>query len=116
HNMRIASPQLSGRRRLALCRGQDSVRAAPFRALTRADRFGPRIWLAGDANFYRGGQTTVDSVRQLDVQRNSRVGWTFSWASDQHHAVRASVSRASIRPSGDFTSSAAAYNYAWTRD
>ena len=79
-------------------------------------RFGPRVWLAGDANFYGGGRTTVDSVRHLDLQRNARVGWTFSWALDQHHALRASVSRGAYTTiGGDFTSVAVGYNYAWTR-
>ena len=79
-------------------------------------RFSPRVWLAGDANFYRGGQTTVDGVRHLDIQRNARIGWTFSWALDQHHALRASVSHGAYTTiGGDFTSVAVGYNYAWTR-
>jgi hypothetical protein len=79
-------------------------------------RFSPRVWLAGDANFYRGGQTTVDGVRHLDIQRNARIGWTFSWALDQHHAFRASVSHGAYTTiGGDFTSVAVGYNYAWTR-
>jgi hypothetical protein len=79
-------------------------------------RFSPRVWLAGDANFYRGGQTTVDGVRHLDIQRNARIGWTFSWALDQHHALRASVSRGAYTTiGGDFTSVAVGYNYAWAR-
>jgi hypothetical protein len=79
-------------------------------------RFSPRVWLAGDANFYRGGQTTVDGVRHLDIQRNARIGWTFSWALDHHHAFRASVSRGAYTTiGGDFTSVAVGYNYAWAR-
>ena len=79
-------------------------------------RFSPRVWLAGDANFYRGGQTTVDGVRHLDIQRNARIGWTLSWALDQHHAFRASVSRGAYTTiGGDFTSIAVGYNYAWAR-
>ena len=79
-------------------------------------RFSPRVWLAGDANFYRGGQTTVDGVRHLDVQRNVRIGWTFSWAFDQHQALRASLSHGAYTTiGGDFISVAVGYNYAWTR-
>jgi hypothetical protein len=80
-------------------------------------RFNRRVWLAGDANFYRGGRTTVDGVTHLDIQSNVRVGWTFSWALNQHHALRASVSRGAYTTiGGDFTSIAVGYNYAWTRD
>ena len=79
-------------------------------------RFGPRVWLAGDANFYRGGRTTVEGVRHIDLQRNSRIGTTFSWALSQPHSLRASVSRGAYTTIGaDFTSVAVGYNYAWTR-
>jgi hypothetical protein len=79
-------------------------------------RFGPRIWLAGDANFYTGGRTSLDGVRNLDLQKNSRIGSTFSWALDQHHSLRASVSDGAYSTIGaDFTSVAVGYNYAWSR-
>jgi hypothetical protein len=79
-------------------------------------RFGPRVWLAGDANYYYGGRTTVDGEKHFDLQRNSRVGGTFSWAIDQHHAIRASVSFGAYTTiGGDFTSVAVGYNYAWAR-
>jgi hypothetical protein len=79
-------------------------------------RFGPRIWLAGDTNFYKGGRTAVDGVKHLDLQSNSRIGSTFSWALDQHHSLRASISRGAYTTIGaDFTSVAVGYNYAWIR-
>jgi hypothetical protein len=79
-------------------------------------RFSPRVWLAGDANFYTGGRTSVDGVEYQDFQRNSRVGGTFSWALHQHHSLRASISRGAYTTIGaDFTSVAVGYNYAWTR-
>jgi hypothetical protein len=80
-------------------------------------RFSPRMFLAADANFYRGGRTTVDGVKHLDLQRNARVGWTFSWALDQHRSLRASFSRGAYTTiGGDFTSVAVGYNYAWAGD
>ena len=79
-------------------------------------RFSPRVWLAGDANFYKGGRTAVDGVPHLDLQKNSRVGSTFSWALDQHHSLRASISEGAYSTIGaDFTSIAVGYNYAWAR-
>jgi hypothetical protein len=79
-------------------------------------RFSPRVWLAGDANFYKGGRTTVDAVRHLDLQKNSRIGSTFSWGLDPHNSLRASVSRGAVTTIGaDFTSVAVGYNYAWGR-
>jgi hypothetical protein len=79
-------------------------------------RFTPRVWLAGDANFYTGGRTTVNGVRKQDLQKNSRIGSTVSWALNQHHALRASVSRGAYTTIGaDFISVAVGYNYAWFR-
>jgi hypothetical protein len=77
-------------------------------------RFGRKLWIAADGNYYTGGQTTVGETRRADLQRNSRVGTTFSWAIDRHSSVRAAVSRGAYTTIGaDFTSVAAAYNYAW---
>ena len=64
----------------------------------------------------RYGRTTVGGVESLDLQRNSRIGATFSKALTRHHAIRASVSRGAYTTVGaDFTSIAVGYNYAWAR-
>jgi len=77
-------------------------------------KFKRSMWLAADANYYTGGQSTIDGTRNSDLQRNSRVGTTFSWALDRHHAVRASVSQGAVTSIGaDFTSIAVGYNYVW---
>lgn len=79
-------------------------------------RFTPMMWLAADANFFAGGRTTIDGRPNLDLQRNSRIGATFSKALDRHQAIRASVSRGAYTTIGaDFTSMALGYNYAWAR-
>ena len=79
-------------------------------------RFSQRIWLAGDANFYRGGQTAVDGARHQDLQKNSRIGSTFSWGINARSAIRASISEGAYSTVGaDFTSIAVGYNYAWVR-
>jgi hypothetical protein len=77
-------------------------------------RFSSAMWLAADANFYQGGQTTVDRKQNLDLQKNSRIGATFSKGLGGGHAIRASVSRGAYTTIGaDFTSIAFGYNYAW---
>src|SRR4030095_9158189 len=79
-------------------------------------KFKRTMWLAGDANFYTGGQTTIDGKLNLDFQRNSRVGSTFSTALDRHQAIRMSVSRGAYTTIGaNFLSIAASYSYAWVR-
>jgi hypothetical protein len=79
-------------------------------------RFTPRMWLAGDANYYTGGRTTIGGKQNLDLQRNSRIGATFSSVIKPGHAIRMSVSRGAYTTIGaDFTSIAVGYNYAWAR-
>ena len=56
-------------------------------------RFKRSMWLAGNVNFFTGGRTTIGGKQSLDLQRNSRVGATFSQAFKGGHAIRASVSR-----------------------
>jgi len=79
-------------------------------------KFTRSMWLAADANFFTGGQTTLAGAENLDFQRNSRVGATFSTALKGGQAIRMSVSRGAYTTIGaDFTSIAVGYNYAWAR-
>jgi hypothetical protein len=92
-------------------RTQDAVFATQVHLTYKFKR---SMWLAADANFFTGGQTTVGGTQNLDLQRNSRIGATFSSALGRHHAIRASVSRGAYTTIGaDFTSIAVGYNYAW---
>jgi len=79
-------------------------------------KFKPSMWLAADANFFTGGRTTVGGTVNADLQRNSRLGATFSAGLDPHQAIRFSVSRGAYTTVGaDFTAIAASYSYAWAR-
>ena len=79
-------------------------------------RFTRGMWLAADANYFTGGTTTIGGKENLDLQRNSRIGVTFSRALDRHQAIRMSISRGAYTTIGaDFTSIAFGYNYAWAR-
>ena len=79
-------------------------------------KFKRTMWLAGDANYFTGGRTTIDGKQNLDLQRNSRIGATFSSALGRQQAIRMSVSRGAYTTIGaDFISIAASYSYAWTR-
>jgi hypothetical protein len=78
--------------------------------------FSPRIWAAVDANFWRGGQTTLDGTISDDRQQNSRVGLTVAWSMAPRHAMRFAASVGAItRIGGDFNSIGVSYNYSWTR-
>ena len=79
-------------------------------------RFRRTIWLAGDVNYFTGGRTTIGGTQNVDLQRNSRVGATFSTAVGPNQAIRASVSTGAYTTIGAaFTSIAVGYNYAWAR-
>jgi hypothetical protein len=77
-------------------------------------KFTRTTWLAVNANFYTGGRTTIDGTQNLDLQRNSRFGATFSSMLRRGHSIRLAVSRGAFTTIGaDFTSIAVGYNYAW---
>ena len=77
-------------------------------------KFTRAMWLAADANYFTGGQTTIGGQQNLDLQRNSRVGATFSSSIARGQAIRMSVSRGAYTTIGaDFVSIAVGYNYAW---
>ena len=94
-------------------RQQDAIFATQFH-LTYKPRRG--MWIAGDLNFFTGGRTTVGEQVNLDLQRNSRVGATFSKALKRGQAIRVAVSRGAYTTIGaDFLSVAGSYSYAWAR-
>lgn len=79
-------------------------------------RFTPGMWLAANANFYTGGRTTVAGRPNLDLQKNSRVGFTFSRALTRRQSIRASISRGAYTTIGaDFNAVAVGYNFAWVQ-
>jgi len=74
----------------------------------------PRMWLAFDANFFRGGQTSIDSVKREDRQSNSRIGVTFSVPVTRRQALKWSYADGAItRIGGDFRTVSFGYQYLW---
>jgi hypothetical protein len=74
----------------------------------------PKLWLAFDANFYRGGQTTLANVERNDLQRNSRIGATVSFPLARRNSLKASYSAGAItRIGGNFQTVSFGYQYLW---
>jgi hypothetical protein len=97
-------------------REQDRIASSQVHVTYRFNRFRRGMWLAGDANFYKGGRTTVNGTQNLDFQRNSRIGVTYSSVITRRQSIRASVSKGAYTTIGaDFTAIAVGYNYAWVR-
>jgi hypothetical protein len=74
----------------------------------------PGLWVAADANFWRGGRTSIDGVAKDDLQQNSRVGLTLAWQVARGHGLRLATSRGAFtRIGGDFTSVGLSYTFSW---
>jgi hypothetical protein len=74
----------------------------------------PRLWLAFDANFYRGGRTTVNGARKADLQSNSRVGLTASVPIGANQSLKLTwTDGATTRIGSDFTTLGVAWQYTW---
>ena len=50
--------------------------------------FRPGLWLAADATYYAGGQSTVNGVGNDDRQENTRIGLTLSVPVGQGHSLK----------------------------
>lgn len=71
-------------------------------------------WVAFDANYYSGGRTTLNGIRQNDELGNSRLGLTFSYPWDRQHSIKLYVSEGvSVRYGEDFTTVGLAWQYRW---
>jgi len=74
----------------------------------------PKLWLGFDANFYRGGQTTLAGVERNDLQRNSRIGGTVSFPVARRSSLKASYSAGAVtRIGGNFQTVSFGYQYLW---
>ncbi len=94
-------------------REQDPIAAVQLHVTYRFKR---TMWLAADVNYFTGGRTTIGGRQNLDLQRNSRIGATFSSALTRQSAIRISVSRGAYTTIGaNFTSIGVGYNFAWAR-
>lgn len=92
-------------------RQQDPILSTEFHLVKR---IAPGFWASLDANFYVGGRTQVDGIRNADLQRNSRAGVTVVLPVKGRHALRGSFSTGIATESGgDFEIFNLSYLYAW---
>ncbi|EED30697.1 conserved hypothetical protein [gamma proteobacterium NOR5-3] len=78
-------------------REQEPILNAQLHLIRRFDR---GFWAALDANYYVGGRTHVDGLRNQDLQRNSRFGATVVYPLVPGHALRLSGSTGTVTESG----------------
>lgn len=76
-------------------------------------RFRPGFWGSLDANYYRGGRTTVDGEKLDDLQRTSKFGATLVFPVARGKAVKVNYSRGSASGQGnDFDAFLVSFNVA----
>jgi hypothetical protein len=76
--------------------------------------FRPRLWVAMNTTWYRGGDTTVDGVHNDDLQDSSRIGATLSLPLAAGQSVKLAWSDGmTTRIGADFTTWTVAWQYAW---
>ncbi len=76
--------------------------------------FTPRVWLALNANYYTGGQTTIEGTEKDDLQKNSRVGLTLSLALARGKSIKLAAHTGAVTSVGaDFEIASIAYQVVW---
>ena len=74
-----------------------------------------RSWASLDGNFWWGGITALNGIRNLDTkQTSSRIGGTFSWPLTKHQSVKVAYSDGTyIRFGGNYQNLQVAWQYSW---
>lgn len=78
--------------------------------------FKNRTWVALNLNYYYGGSTTLNGIDRFDLQRNSRIGFTYSVPLARAHSIKVAASTGAFTEIGaDFDVVSVAYQYLWNR-
>jgi hypothetical protein len=76
--------------------------------------FRPGLWLAVDATYYTGGQTSINGADKADIQENSRYGATLSIPLGREWSAKlAWTTGFSTRVGNDFRTSSLLLQYRW---
>jgi hypothetical protein len=76
--------------------------------------FGNGAWLAGDANHYSGGRSTIAGAARDDSQSNVRFGVTYGLPLNRAQTLRLHASTGvSTRTGSDFDTLAVVWQYRW---
>jgi hypothetical protein len=77
--------------------------------------FKPRLWISFDANYWRGGEISLNGVaNQLTTQKSSRIGVTAAIPITKHQSLKFSYNNgAYINYGGNYQNVSAAWQYSW---
>jgi hypothetical protein len=75
----------------------------------------PRLWVSFDADFWHGGETSLNGVSNpITVQKSSRVGVTAAIPITKHQAIKVSYNNgAYINYGGNYQNFSVAWQYSW---
>lgn len=75
------------------------------------------MWAALDGTYYWGGSSTLDGVKGNDLQKNTRIGFTYVVPLNIHNSLKFNYSTGvSTRTGSDFDTFAVAWQYRWSKD
>lgn len=71
-------------------------------------------WLALSANYFTGGETSIDGVKMGDLQKNSRIGLTLSLPVGRGKSIKLAAHTGAVTSIGaDFDIATVAYQVLW---
>jgi outer membrane putative beta-barrel porin/alpha-amylase len=77
--------------------------------------FRPRLWVSFDANFWRGGRTSLNGVQNpATLQKSSRLGVTASFPLTRRQSIKVGYADgAYVRFGGNYKIASLAWQYSW---
>ena len=96
--------------------GEQLRKEAPVTALQGhiSYTFRPRLWIAGDMTWYRGGAATLNNGSPTGEQNNSRAGVTLSMPLGTNQSFKLAYSAGTTARTGsNFKTLTATWQYAW---
>lgn len=94
-------------------REQEPVYASQFHLIYNLPR---QMWIAFDANFFRGGQSSVDGVAKDDRLESSRVGLTYSLPLGRRQSLKLSAQTGIYARAGfEADTFALTWQYRWAK-
>lgn len=74
----------------------------------------PRMWISGNATFYRGGSTVLNDTANEDLQRNARIGATFSYPLNRQQSFKVAWAKGvTTRIGGNLNTIVVGWQYTW---
>ncbi|HEX6648408.1 MAG TPA: transporter [Pyrinomonadaceae bacterium] len=75
-----------------------------------------RMWVSGNATYYRGGSTVINDKANEDRKKNARIGATFSYPLTQQQSLKIAWAKGvTTRVGGNLNIIVVGWQYAWLK-